>query len=470
MTDDSATSLTTGHLHFVTGKLAESALRRTLQDLEPQLNSDYSVGVLPITVAALMTMDWVSRKISPPEQTKTIVLPGYCLGEASSLAAALGINVVVGPKDLRDLPSFFGKTSAEEYGDYRIEIIAEINHAPRLPINEIVAEAKQLSADGADVIDVGCIPGNRWRDVGNCVAALRSEGLRVSIDSFDIKEIATACDAGAELVLSVNRTNREAASDWGCEVVVIPDDFATLGGLQETVEFLANENVAMRLDPILEPIGFGFAQSLERYLRVRDMFPDAAMMMGIGNITELTDVDSAGVNTLLLAICEELRISSVLTTQVIHWAKSSVAECNVARRLVHHALKNGVPPKHLEDKLIMLRDANWRPSSEAEIDELAAQVRDNNFRIAIAEGKIHLFNGDIHIRGNDPFLMMEELLATKPANMDPTHAFYIGFELSKAATAVTLGKNYVQDQALNWGILTQQEQHHRLRPKLRRDT
>ncbi len=36
------------------------------------------------------------------------------------------------------------------------------------------------------------------------------------------------------------------------------------------------------------------------------------MMMGIGNITELTDVDSAGINMLMLGICQELRIESVL--------------------------------------------------------------------------------------------------------------------------------------------------------------
>ena len=49
-----------------------------------------------------------------------------------------------------------------------------------------------------------------------------------------------------------------------------------------------------RIDPILEPIGFGFAASLGRYLEVRRRYPDAAMIMGTGNLTELTDVDSRG--------------------------------------------------------------------------------------------------------------------------------------------------------------------------------
>ena len=66
------------------------------------------------------------------------------------------------------------------------------------------------------------------------------------------------------------------------------------------------------------------------------------MMMGVGNLTELTDVDSAGVNTILIGFCQELGIRSVLTTAVINWARSSVREIDLARRLAHHA----VDPPH----------------------------------------------------------------------------------------------------------------------------
>ena len=248
------------------------------------------------------------------------------------------------------LPEFFGRQTSDrdEYGRYDIEILAEINHAPRLSRDEILALARHYSASGADLIDVGCEPGEPWTGVGDCVKMLRDEGYRVSIDSLQPVEISSAVDAGAELVLSVNGTNREAALDWGCEVVVVPDDFATLGGLEETVEVLATAGVPLRIDPVLEPIGFGFAASLARYHEVRRRYRDAEVMMGIGNLTELTDVDSAGVNVLLLAICQELGIRSVLTTEVIPWARSSVKECDIARRLVHYAIANRRLPKHVE--------------------------------------------------------------------------------------------------------------------------
>jgi hypothetical protein len=38
--------------------------------------------------------------------------------------------------------------------------------------------------------------------------------------------------------------------------------------------------------------------------------------------------------------------------------------------------------------------------------------------------------------------------------LDPSHAFYLGYELAKATTALQLEKNYEQDRALRWGFLT----------------
>ena len=263
-------------------------------------------------------------------------------------------------------------------------------------------------------------------------------------------------------MLSVNSSNRDAALDWGCEVVVIPDDFATLAGLDETIELLATAGVPLRIDPIIEPIGCGFATSLGRYLEVRRRYPDAEMMMGIGNLTELTDADTAGINLLLLGICQELGIRSVLTTQVISWARTSVQECDLARRMVHYAVQQGVPPKHISDQLVMLRDADITEFGDEHFAQLAAQIKDNNFRLFAQRDLLHLVSSKLHLSDSDPFHLFEQLLATEPKNVDAAHAFYLGFELSKALTASTLGKQYEQDESLDWGFLTIEESHHRL--------
>ena len=188
------------------------------------------------------------------------------------------------------------------------------------------------------------------------------------------------------------RANRAHAPDWGVEVVAIPDQPGSLEGLDQTIEFLDRQGVPFRIDPILEPIGFGFAASLGRYLEVRRRYPEAAMMMGVGNLTELTDVDSAGVNTILLGFCQELTIQSVLTTAVINWARSSVRELDLARRLVHHAVTHHTLPKHLEPRLVALRDPKVAEFGADNLAELQRRIRDPNWRIFAEGGMIYALN------------------------------------------------------------------------------
>ena len=184
--------------------------------------------------------------------------------------------------------------------------------------------------------------------------------MRVSVDTFDPDEIRTAVAAGAELVLSVNGSNIEVARDLagtGARVVVVPDLGGTLDTLEPSLE-QARRGGAFRylIDPILEPIGFGFMASLERYAEVRRRYPDAEMLMGIGNLTELTAADSTGVNALLIAVCQELGVRAVLTTEVIPWARGAVREIDVARRLMHYAVTQRTIPKGVDDRLVTVKD------------------------------------------------------------------------------------------------------------------
>jgi dihydropteroate synthase-like protein len=448
------------HFLFVTGKLAEPSLRRLLAELAPRAEFDYTISVLPITVAALATAPWVSRHLTVPPGFDRVLLPGLCAGELEPLTQQFGVPVERGPKDLRDLPEYFAQgPRAPSAGDgYDITILAEINHAPRLSRSELVEEARRLGDGGADLIDLGCDPGTTWSGIKDAVRELREQGFRLSIDSFNPHEVEAAVSAGAELVLSVNSGNLAAARDWGCEVVAVPDVPATLEGLDAVVEALTGWGVPFRIDPILEPIAFGFAASLGRYLEVRRRYPDAEMLMGVGNLTELTDVDSAGVNVLLLGFCQEVGIRSVLTTQVINWCRSSVRELDLARRLVYHACKERVLPKRLQPDLVLLRDPKLREFGEDTLRDLASRVTDRNFRLFVERGLLHVFNGQMFLQGSDPFVLFRQMAERE--QIDPSHAFYLGYEMAKAVTALTLGKNYMQDQALRWGFLTMQEESH----------
>ena len=143
--------------------------------LAPRADFDYSVAVLPITVAALATTPWIARHLTVPEGVERIVLPGLCGGDLAALGAVTRVPVERGPKDLLDLPEYFQSGGPRaDYGAYDITILAEINHAPRLPLAELLSRSQAARAEGADIIDVGCDPADTWQDVGAAVRALRA--------------------------------------------------------------------------------------------------------------------------------------------------------------------------------------------------------------------------------------------------------------------------------------------------------
>src|SRR5438552_13504380 len=97
-------TMTTPHLLFVTGKLAEPALRRTLAELAPRAGFDFSVAVLPITVVALAPTSWIARHLRVPPGIDRVLLPGLCLGDLAGVTQQVGVPVERGPQDLRDVP------------------------------------------------------------------------------------------------------------------------------------------------------------------------------------------------------------------------------------------------------------------------------------------------------------------------------------------------------------------------------
>ncbi len=436
---------------FVTGKLAEPALRRVLADARLPFESE--VAVLRITVAALMTTEWIARFLEPPPGVDLVMIPGLCEGDVGVISEKTGVTVQKGPKDLREIPQHFGRAAAaRDYGALDIEILAEINNAPRLTGDQIRAAAGYYQASGADIIDIGCTPGLAFPNLAAVVQDLVRSNMRVSIDTFDPGEIRTAVEAGAELVLSVNGSNREAARDLagsGARVVVVPDLGGPLASMDDTIEVLEKWGVPYLLDPILEPIGFGFTASLERYADTRRRYPEAEMLMGVGNLTELTAADSTGVNAMLIAVCQELGIRSVLTTEVIPWARGSVREIDVARRLMHHAVAHKTIPKGVDDRLVTIKDPVLLTYTEEELRALQSRITDPNFRIFADADAITVCNNDLFERGTN----IQEIFGQLGVD-EPTHAFYLGKELARAHLAMTLGKTYRQEGALSWGYLT----------------
>lgn len=445
----------------VTGKLAERALRATLAGMEEV--AEWRVAVLPITVAALMTTEWIARRLNPPPDTDLILIPGLCEGDLAVISDRFGIPAERGPADLKDLPAAFGcQSRRDDYGGYDILIFAEIHHVPRLSREEILRQAEAYRASGADVIDLGCVVGQRWADGAQVISDLKARGFRVSIDTFDPWEIRMAAEAGVDYVLSIHSGNVEAARGLTCPVVVVPDPQGDeLESLAATASRLESWGVPYILDPILQPIHFGFAESLYRYVACRKRFPQAEMMIGAHHLTELLDADTTGVNAVVAAFAQELGIRHILTTEVIPWARGSVRELDIARRLMYYSQRHGVLPKHIEDGLLTIKDPRVTYYTEAELREMHRQIRDPNFRIFVDQEWIYVFNNHLFIRDKDPQRIFAQLGVT-----EASHAFYLGRELERAALAVRLGKSYRQEQPLRWGYLTPPADPHRQHVRL----
>jgi dihydropteroate synthase-like protein len=229
--------------------------------------------------------------------------------------------------------------------------------------------------------------------------------------------------------------------------VLIPAAHGDLASLLRAAEAAQRRGIGVILDPVLDPIHFGFMDSLARYAAVRRELPDAEILMGTGNLTELTDADSGGVTAALLGICSELRIRNVLVVQVSPHTRRTIEEHDAARRIMFAARQDQSLPKDYGSALLQLHDRAPFPNAPDEISELAAQVRDVNFRIETADDGIHVYNRDGHHVAQDALSLFPKLGVAR----DAPHAFYLGTELMKAEIAWRLGKRYAQDEPLDWG-------------------
>jgi len=169
--------------------------------------------------------------------------------------------------------------------------------------------------------------------------------------------------------------------------------------------------------------------------------------MGVGNLTELTEADTSGINALLFGIAAELSVSAVLTTQVSAHARRAVREADWARRIMHAAVRQQTLPKGMSDALMTVHAKHPFPDTPQEIEQIAAQVRDPNFRVQVSARGLHVYNRDGLRIGQGAFELWPQLELEHDAN----HAFYMGVELAHAEIAWRLGKRYVQDQPLDWG-------------------
>jgi dihydropteroate synthase-like protein len=432
---------------FLTGHLARPRLEAVLGGMVADF--DWKVVDIGVKVAALMTEDIILRRLSELDGADEIMLPGRCRADLDRLSERYGVPVVRGPDELKDMPTYFGRAGkATDMSKYDIQIFAEIVDASAMSVEQVVERGQDYARKGANVIDLGGLPDTPFPHLEETVAALKDNGLKVSIDSADPDELLRGGKAGADFLLSLNKDTLWIADEVASTPVLISKDHGDMGSLYRAMDALDAKGRDYLVDPVLDPIHFGFTASLERYAQVRRERPEAEILMGTGNLTELTDADTIGITAVLLGIASELHIRNVLIVQVSPHTRRTVEEHDLARRIMYAARADQGLPKDYADGLLALHARRPFLLSPQEVAENADAVRDKNFRIEVAEDGVHIYNRDGHHVSQEIFDLYPKL----DLGDDSAHAFYLAAELARAETAWRLGKRYAQDEPLDWGV------------------
>ena len=248
-------------LLFVTGKLAEKSLHQTLTQIQADPKAPvfkYRVEQIGVSVAALMTPEMIARRLKNTGDAKKMILPGLCQGDLSQLHRQYGIPVERGPEDLKDLPQYFGQGGkAPDLSQHNVKIFAEIVDAPDLTVPQIVEKANKFKAQGANVIDLGCLPNKPFAHLVDAIKALKKAGFEVSVDSMNTDELLLAGKSGADYLLSLTEKTLWIADAVKSTPVLIPSKPGNLASLYRAIEICLKKGKKFIADPILDPIHFG---------------------------------------------------------------------------------------------------------------------------------------------------------------------------------------------------------------------
>ncbi len=475
---------------LVTGRLAKSQVKA--------YDGKADVLVTDVDVAAFITPQMLLS--AAPEGYDLILIPGAITADFRDAERALGSRIFLGPKHAADIGEVLEhiergdlklsrtvpacqmlegsqrdrairdleRLEAQAHATYeiggvkigggsRMKVLAEVVDATRLSSEELIRKVKSYQEQGADMIDLGLPLDARPEEVKAALDGARmATDLPLSVDTIRSDLLLAGIEAGADLLLSLNADNiplvGRAAAEARVPVVVIPGPGSM--PLEQNLKAAMNQGIHVIADPVLDPPMQGLGRSLERYLQFNRSHPDVPLFFGAGNVTELMDADSQGVNALLAAIGAEVGSAILFTPEYSAKASGSVRELARASMMMQIAGFRKTPPKDLGVDLLVLKEKRRLPEEalpEARIEAKSGHgyQPDNAgaFRIFLSGGLIIAQNGPVSVSGGNARDLLNTLIEMGlVSRLD--HAGYLGRELERAEIALRLGRGYVQDEPL----------------------
>jgi len=414
------------------------------------------------------------------------ITSGMCTADFGEVEQETGVPVYRGPRHAADLPQMLRLLSTVEFsrtvpadeflalqrrreaaerlrrqedgatfayrirgvkigGSSRIKVLAEIMDAHRQ--ENLQDEVERYFALGADIVDLGFGFDATVQDVQRCMRVLSTVEGPLALDTQDPELILAGLER-ADLVLSLHEGNLPlvgvAVAAAEAAAVIVPRE-RSLGQNIAAARAVGIRHILA--DPLLQPVGSGLVTSLGGFSGI-----EGPIFFGAGNVTELIDADSPGVNALLAGMAHECGAAVIFTSEHSDKTRGSVGEMRRAVEMM--ALMGDRPyPKDLGLDLLVVKEKRRRRVPPLDYDAIIDAEPmpgeidydpKGNVRIGIEGGVIVAVHDGLAIRGahwEDVFYTL--CCQGRLSLLD--HAAYLGKELYKAELALRFGRSYDQD-------------------------
>jgi dihydropteroate synthase-like protein len=330
-------------------------------------------------------------------------------------------------------------------GESRMKVLAEIMDAHRCEALREVVE--RFFSTGADIVDLGFGFDATPQDVARAFSLVADIDRPLAVDTQDPVLIRAAL-VRADLVLSLQEKNIPLIggeiADAGVAAVVVPGDST----LKKNIAMAKRAGITCVIaDPLLQPVGSGLVTSLKNFNNIGH-----PLFFGAGNVVELLDADSIGVNALLAGIAKEVGASVIFSSEHSDKTQGSIREMRRAVDMMVLA-KDRPYPKDLGIDLLVLKEKRKRREPPVEYETVIATKKmpddiiydpKGNFRIGIEGDQIIAAINGKAVRGK----RWQDVVYTLLSHGDVTlldHAGYLGRELYKAELAIRYGRSFEQD-------------------------